>query len=265
MSGGISGFRPIEGPDSSELDQTSDAGAAEQPIESRVVRNGVGPRLDASMVASLDTQLLQSQLMASGDTKTEAKREAKVIVATATEIEDLKSQLADLEGLESMYEEMLADPNLDSWDAAWLEWDLWDVRTEIYDLKQQLGELEGSFDQLIGEAWGALSNIFGLTDELTKYEGQKVDESSKKTAEEIERKKRTKAKTTQLDSENNKRLTDLRERGILPPTPPASLAVRKQLEKVKKKVETGTKDRATFDEVRKAVKSVRGAVAGKRA
>ncbi len=263
----VSGFGSSSGIDAAGAADDADgagapdgAAATETPREASIVR-GTEPRL-APMLADMSATQLQRALESGGATEAEATEQAAEITATADEIQGLEAELESLYEIESLYEEMLADPETDPWDTVWLEWDLWDVRMDIYDIEDQLGKLEGDLDGLLSEAWDRLSGAMVVGDAILRGDTDFAQESARQRID-VGRQEteRARGRSQELDTGYRDRVADLQRRGLMPPVPPQSEVAREKLEAVRTLLDKtrGHETREIFRELSDAMREIRGA------
>lgn len=223
---GISGYGSVGRDYSLEGEGAAPEQPAAEPVaEGQIVRGG--PPATAAVTEALTSMTatqLQQQLMAADDglTKTEAKAQAKEIKATAAEVEELQAQLKDLKDLEKVYEDMLADPSLDPWEASWIESDLWDLRFDIYDIEDQLGELQGSLEDLMGKAWDGLLGSIQESLAVLSIGTKKIDDVGANIEQRARFSRRERDAKAKLDRDRDALEQQLREKGVVIPVPPRS-------------------------------------------
>lgn len=250
-----------DGTDAATGAATGEAGAAtESPGGEAQIQRGSEPRL-APILADMSATQLQQTLEDAGVDSTQAEEQAQAISATAEEIGELESELEMLYDIESMYEDMLNDPETSAWDSAFIEWDLWDVRMDIYDIEDQLGKLQGNFDDLLNEAWGSLEDSMSLGNTIEGGEvlarstaGRSLMEAGRDDVERARERNKT------LGQSHQDRMEDLRQRGLVPPIPPQSDVAKDKLEAVRTMLETSRnyKTREIFQDLRTAVNDIAG-------
>jgi hypothetical protein len=259
----MSGIGGVGNTASYEFGSPDDAAAPAAEPEGQVVRGSTPKPIGGQManaVLDMSASRLEVQLRASeGMTRTEAKEAAKEIQATAEEISDLEQELADLKELEQIYMEMLADPELDLWDSSWIEWDLWDIRMDIYDIESQLGTLTGDLKELMGGAWSALSGLFQIGTAFQTVETTDIDRQQKDRDIEKRFDKKGKERLDRHEVDDEDRLDELKQKGLVQPVPPKSEEAKKIIAAAQTKVEARKDDRSKelLDEVRSDLKEAR--------
>ncbi len=259
---GISGYGRVDASEFTTSDETSGAasgGDAAPAPEAQVTRGSV-PAAPTDALLQMKTSELQSQLMETGLSKTEAKLQAKEIKATAAEVAELEEELAWLEGLEQMYEDMLADPSMDDWYSSWIMADLWDVRMDIYDVKDKLGRLEGDLKELLGNCWSGMLGAIDFGIKFGQLRGQESTDKSKIADMERSFEEKRRELKAKVDRSERQLRELLEEKGFVIPVPPQSDIARTLTKELSRKLERAKLVRT--DESLEALRDVRKKFAG---
>jgi hypothetical protein len=300
---GTSGFSlPEEGADAPE---------ATQAQEAAIDRSGPPPEVWQAMAQNTSASLLASDLLEASDEAglgefelTEAGEELiDELIEVDQETLELEDELTDLEGqlegiddldalsmteleeriawieeeLAFLYEyedllwEELEDPNLDYFEEAWIEWDLWDCEFEIFDLEEELASLQGemsdrTFDDLLGEYFDGFggwvdSFLFAFEQDVeAKADTGQTDgqESTRKILRDLVRQREDmqQKRTTRDASSLSRAAAQNRSRGPAP-----TQEIRQQvIEQVRPRVEAFQAEPSleTARDVREAVLQIRG-------
>jgi len=252
---GISGFRATETSEYATEDIEAPAATSTEGTEATIDRGAV-PTGTAEVITQMDASVLQDRLMDQGLSTTEAAVAATEIQATAEEVSDLEKELASLLELEAMYEEMLADPFLDEWDAWWIESDLWDVRLDRYEIEDQLGKLEGELETLVGGAWGGLLGALEKGVQSIGIAGQRQNDLDGLFERDRAGARRTQEDLARAQRDKERLMEQLREKGLVIPIPPKSEVGKKLAAELSKKIgeargRMGDDIRAGFQDVKR--------------